>query len=604
MAATLPPSLLSAKAVRQLGRFQLLRLLGKSVRSMVWLVSDTRNGQALMLVLPRAQLATVEAVQRWLAQARKAARMDHPGLAQVWEVGEHDRWPYIAYDRGTAVTLAERLDRNGMPPAELVPCLLPVLQGLAFAHDAGVLHHDVQADMVLMPEGGAARLMGLGVLGDTLGQTPGLTTQRLAAERDVLAFGLVLFRGLTGAPALGLADVNAVMAQMAPLGRDTVRLPRTGPHPVAEALRAIVNRATERQERQRYRNARSFERALAGWLKTDGEPGSGPLALLIDRMRSAGVLPAMPGGAARASRLQSMDRSRTVELADIVLQDIGLSFELLRSINGPRRRSTVLGGGSGPILTVRRAITMLGLDGVRRAAQVLRPWPGALTEGNEAELAAMLERVRLAGRAAQWLRPAGYDAELVRVLAMLQNLGRLVVQYHFPDEAAQIRRLMQPAPPAQPEEPEEPGMGEEGASFAVLGVDTDVLGVAVGRHWGLDEDTLLMARRMPLTAAVHQAGSDAEILRLTASCANEVVDAVGAAAQHRAALLQRVAQRYGKALGVSLKDVQQAASGQAPGKSDRPGEPENPPAAADPAARPAADLGQDAAQTMPQDALP
>ena len=587
------------RAVRQLGRFQLLRLLGKSARTMVWLASDARNGQELMLVLPRAQLAGAQAIASWLAQAGKLSRTSHPGLAAVWELGECDRWPYIAYDRGKAVTLAERLDRHGMPPADLVTRLLPVLQGLAFAHDAGVLHQDVQADMVLWADGEPARLMGLGVAGGAAApdSTAGGSAQRQAVERDVLGFGLVLFQALAGAPALGLADVNAVIAQMAAQGPEIVRLPRTSPHPIAEALRAIVNRATERQERQRYRNARSLERALAGWLKTNGVPGSGPLALLIDRMRAAGVLPAMPGGAARASRLQSMDRSRTIELADIVLQDVGLSFELLRNINGPRRRTTALGDGSGPILTVRRAITLLGLDGVRRAAQVLRPWPGALTGGHEAELSSLLDRVRHAGLVAQRLRPAGYDAELVRVLAMLQSLGRLVVQYHFPDEAAQIRRLMQAAPPTRvgepemhevhevrevsesretlkirgvPKVPEEPGMTEEAASFAVLGVDIDSLGVAVGRHWGLDEDTLLLARRAPLTTAVHPAHSDAEILRLTASCANEVIDALNTPAGQRAGTLNHVAQRYGKALGLSLKEVMQAALGQAAGKGDAP----------------------------------
>ena len=78
--------------------------------------------------------------------------------------------------------------------------------------------------------------------------------------------------------------------------------------------------------------------------------------------------------------------------------------------------------------SIRRAIEMLGLDGVRRAASTLRPWPGPLNEAHAAELTALLDRVRLAGRVAQWLRPAGYDPEVVYLLAMLQSLGRLAVQ--------------------------------------------------------------------------------------------------------------------------------------------------------------------------------
>ena len=249
---------------------------------------------------------------------------------------------------------------------------------------------------------------------------------------------------------------------------------------------------------------------------------------------------------------------------------MGLSFELLRNVNGGRMRGA-LGGGNGPILTVRRAIAMLGLNGVRRASQVLKPWPGALADAHVPQLAALLERVLMAGRVAQWLRPAGYDAELVYVLAMLQSLGRLVVQYHFPDEAAQIRRLMQPDPPLLAGEPDEPGMSEEGASYAVLGIDIDALGVAVGRYWGLDDSAQLMMRRMSLALPIHQPENDRDTLRLTASCANEVVDARHGPARIRAIELHRVAQRYGHALGITLKEVQQAALGQSPEKPSPPG---------------------------------
>ncbi len=562
MAANSPPRP-AAQAVRHLGRFQLLRLLGKSARTMLWLVIDPRAGQEMVLLLPRSQPADAAAMQRWLDAARRAARIDHPGLQPAVEVGEHDRWPYIAYDRGTTVTLAERLGSKGLPATELVPWMLQVLQGLAFAHEAGVAHHDVQAGMLALTEAGSCRLLGLGVVLPPEGDAGGLQAQRRAAERDVLGLGLVLHHALAGVPPLELADTGAVIDRMPPLGREIVRLPWTGAHPIPEPLRAIVNRATDRQERQRYRNARTLERALNGWLRTDGEAGGGPIMLLLDRMRAAGLMPAMPGGASRAARLATLERERSSELAEIVIQDVGLSFELLRSVNGVTQRGA-MGGGNGAILTIRRAIEMLGIEGVRRAAATLRPWPGPLNEAHAAELAALIDRVRMAGRVAQWLRPAGYDPEVVYLLAMLQSLGRLAVQYHFPEEAAQIRRLMLPAPPARAGEPEDPGMGEEGASFAVLGVAIDALGVGVARHWGLDDAVVHMMRRVPWTAPVHNPDGDDDLLRLTASCANEVVDSRAVPAHHRVAWLQRVVQRYGRMLGISLRDVQLAAQGVSP----------------------------------------
>ncbi len=556
------PRAAPTSAIRHLGRFQLLRLLGKSARTMLWLVDDPQVDRERVLVLPRGRPPEAQSLQHWLAAAHKASRIDHPGLLPVVEVGEYDRWPYIAYDRGSAVTLAERLGGQGLASTELVPWALQVLAGLAFAHEAGIAHHDLQTGMLVLAEGGDCRLMGLGVALPPPAVGSGLQAQHQAAERDVLALGLVLHHALAGAPALDQSDVGSVIARLAPLGRDTVRLPWTGMHSIPEALRAIVNRATDCQARQRYRSARTLERALGGWLKTEGESGEGPIALLLDRMRAAGLLPAMPGGASRAVRMAAMERERTIELAEVALQDVGLAFELLRRVNGPRSRGA-LGAGSGTILTLRRAIALVGLDGVRHAAQALRPWPGPLGEAHADDLARLVNRVRLAGRVAQWLRPAGYDAEVVYLLALMQNLGRLALQYHFPEEAAQIRRLMLPAADG---EPEGPGMSEHSASFAVLGVAVDALGQAVARHWGLDDAVLQMIRRLPLTAPVHAADNDDDMLRLSASCANEVVDSQGLPTHQRAAFLLRVVQRYGPVLGISLREVQLAAQGLAPDK--------------------------------------
>ena len=127
---------------------------------------------------------------------------------------------------------------------------------------------------------------------------------------------------------------------------------------------------------------------------------------------------------------------------------MALSFELLRTVNSAQVRGTQI-AGNGPVLTLRRAIALLGVDGVRqrgqRAARLAR---AAGRSRRRARCSALMDRVRLAGHAAQALRPPGYDPEVVYLVAVLQNLGRLLVQYHFPEEAEQIRQLMQPAPPA------------------------------------------------------------------------------------------------------------------------------------------------------------
>ena len=138
----------------------------------------------------------------------------------------------------------------------------------------------------------------------------------------------------------------------------------------------------------------------------------------------------------------------------------------------------------------------------------------------------------------------GYDAEVVYLVTLLQNLGRLVVQYHFADEAVQIRRLMQAAPAHQPGEPDEPGMSESAASFAVIGADTEALGAAVARHWGLDESVLRLVRRHATDAPVHTAGNDDETIRAVASAANETMDALLAPAAQTASSLGQIGRAH------------------------------------------------------------
>ena len=382
-----------------------------------------------------------------------------------------------------------------------------------------------------------------------------LTAQREAARQDVLAMGVVLHLALTGKPALDEADIGMVMRQLPPFGRDLVRLPWTTPMPVADALRAIANRATDRQPRHRFASARTLLRALDGWIQSDSINGGDPLALLIDRLHNVGALPASPGSAERAARLAMMERHRTNELAEVVLQDLALSFEMLRVVNSAQVRGAQA-SGSGPVLTIRRAIAMLGLEGVRRAALGLRAWPGPLPERSARDLQRLFDQVKRAGLVAQALRPAGYDAEVVFLLTLLQNLGRLITSYHFPDELQQIRRLMQSAPSPRLGEPDEPGMSEQAASFAVLGTDVEAIGAAVARHWGLDDTVLYLIRRLPANTPPRTIDNDDDVLRAVASCANEAVDALGLPSGQQPAAVARVAQRYGRALNISLRDLQ------------------------------------------------
>lgn len=597
---------------RSFGRFELLQLLGKSQGSMVWLVNDPQIQQELVLTLPRVQPVDPAALERWLTSVRHAARLDHPNLAQGVEVAVQEHWPYLAVDRAKGLTMAEWLALHPKPsPIEAIGWVCQVLEGLAFAHEAGSAHHDLQLHSLLINDAGRVQLMALatssnqgtpvpvdairrGVDQAVLVEADTLRAHREAAERDVLACGLLLHQLLTGAPVLDEPDISKAMLRLTPLGRDLVRLPWSTPHPIPEALRAIANRCTSSQDRQRYLSARTFLRALQGWLEAEALGRDGPLELMLDRLRTVGALPALPGMSARVERMAAMDGQHVEEISRLILQDMALSFELLREVNSVHVQGTQA-AGSAPVLTIRRSIALIGLNGVRLAANGLRLWPGPLSDAGAQALRALMDRVRLAGYTAQAMRPAGYDAEVVYLVTVLQNLGRLLAQYHFPDEFEQIRHLMQGTPPpadAPPGTPGTPGWAEADASFAVLGIDIEALGAAVARHWGLGDEMLHMIRRLPKDLPVRTPDTDTDVLRLTASAANEAVDAslvpappnrpsagetaaapadaTGAAssatpatppvsrASRGAAPRTSVAQRYARSLGLTPRIVQES----------------------------------------------
>ncbi len=553
-----PPAGLSG--LRRFGRFVLRQLLGRSTLTMAWQAHDTRSRQEVLLMLPRHASADAQALQRVLDAMRRAARVSHPRLLPVLEHGQHELWPYLVCERPPgALTLSEWL-AGGQPHAPLTETAgwcVDALQGLACLHDGGLSHGDVGLHSLLLDRSGHVLLWGSGLveaLPDALSAAPeadSLRQQRDACERDLRAMGLLLYRLVSQSPALDEPDLPTAVVR---LSHDIVRLPWALPQPVPEALRAIVNRSVDRHAHRRYLGARSLERALSGWLQVQSSDRGGPLALLVDRLRSVGHLPARPGLAQRLSQVARMETQRLDDLTDVILQDPALSFELLRSVN-----SAQFGRASDDgVTTVRRAIQLIGISGVRNAAAALRSWPGPLSEAAAPVLDRLIKRACLAGHMAEFLAPAGLDAEGSLLAAQLQHLGRLLAAYHFPDEAAQITTLMQSVPAVEAGERPTPGLSEDAAAMAVLGVDLSSLAHAVARHWGLDESVQDMMQPLPLEQTVRVPLAAGGWMRVVASCANEALGAFSqqpAAAQARSLAL--VAGRYAKVLGTSPESLKE-----------------------------------------------
>jgi hypothetical protein len=578
----------AAPPLRSFGRFELRALLSKSARSLIWRVFDPRHGQELMLCMPRDKPNSAAALEHWLRMAQGAERVQHPNLATPFEIGQVENWPYVAYDRALGETLDERLARQNAPlPIDAAGWVAQLLEGLAFAHEAGHAHRDIQTASLVIDANDKVRLVGLEVAQEVFPATVDFNAVtrravRESAEEDVLCVGLLLNRILSGKPVLEENDLQHVVQQMQPIGREVVRLGWETPHPIPDPLRAICNRATDRQLRQRYHLARSFWRALDGWRQAAAYDDGGPVVLLLDKLQRIGHLPTTTTGIHRFTAGSGLEAKHASALSELALKDMALSLELVRRVNNALKQN---GHQGETVLNMQRAIQMLGLDGLQRAANALKPWPGPLAPVAAEMLRQVMARVGKAAQVAQALRPAGYDGEVVHLITVMQNLGRLLLQYHFPDDAQQIRQLMVPPEPTD-ELPNPPAMSEQAAAYAVLGCDLDALGVAVARHWGLGDELLQMIRRQPLDAPVHPPRSDADTLRLTCSFANELVDALGLPEPKRRPGVEAATRRYAKPLGLGLREVMEALN---PGAA-RPAAGAAPAPSAAPAAQPAPSL--------------
>ena len=551
---------------RMLARFQLLRELGRGAQATVWLAHDPRLDREVAVKLLSAD-ANESTRKEWLNEARAVSRLKHPSIVPVFEADEHEGQPYLVFEFVDGPTLqAERRKRPAWPAREAVTMVLGVLDALAAAHEQGIVHRDLKPSNILLGDDGRARVMDFGIAarvaepgrpaagdGMVVG-TPGYISPEAARGEaplpcmDVFSAGVLLGELLAGAPLLRESDPYRAIARVQV---EDLLLPSHVN--VDETLRGIVHRALARQAAARYDSARSMHAALGQWLNpgatADHGPGS-PAALefLLRRMRHKTDFPAMSSSVVRIQRVAMSETDSVGKLSDEILKDVSLTNKLLRMVNTVHFTS-VAGGG---ISTVSRAVALVGFAGIRNMALSV-----ILLEhmGDKAHAALLREeflRALMVGTLASDLTPMAKESEEAFLGAMFQNLGRLLTEYYFPEEALQIRQRIAGLPDTP--------LVRDTAARQILGLGLDDLGAGVAKAWGLP-DTLQRALRMPVgvvpTRQVDRwADGGAERLRWLGRSANALTDAMllpdlGLQAH----TLQSVAEDYAPALGLEVRDM-------------------------------------------------
>ena len=214
------------------GRYRMGAPLAAGGMGEVWVARDPLLDRPVAVkVLGGALAGDGRAAERLRREARAAARLDHPNIARVLDLGEHDGRPYLVMELLEGESLAGRIDRAGpMAPGEAARVVAAVADALQAAHRAGVVHRDVKPGNVFLTAEGEVKVLDFGIAsaageadlttGDLLGTAAYLAPERALGRpatpaADIYSLGVVLYELLAGRrPFEGGSDIELAMAHV------------------------------------------------------------------------------------------------------------------------------------------------------------------------------------------------------------------------------------------------------------------------------------------------------------------------------------------------------------------------------------------------------
>jgi tRNA A-37 threonylcarbamoyl transferase component Bud32 len=302
----------------RIGRYAILGELGQGAMGIVYRARDETLDRDVAIKVMSRGLADKDARARFLREAKAAARLQHPNIVVIYELGEHEGAPFMALELLEGIDLQRGIEAGVRPdPRATLPVVLQLLAGLGHAHENGIVHRDVKPSNVFLPLGRPAKIMDFGVarltgLGTTtsgvITGTPNYMSPEQASageidgRSDLFSAALILYELVTGERAFKADSVVAVMYRILHEAPDLSLISRG---PEWERLCAVLARALARQRDERFPDARAMSAELVLALldlggSTDWSGTPADQALLV-RPRAYPRPPAPPAPSAAAT---------------------------------------------------------------------------------------------------------------------------------------------------------------------------------------------------------------------------------------------------------------------------------------------------------------
>ena len=261
-------------AGERIERFRLVRKIGEGGMGVVYEAEDERLGRRVALKLLRRDSLDPRAHERLVREARLAAAITHPNVCHVYELGAVGGRPFLVLELLEGESLAERLARGPMPPADALRLTITMLDALTVLHEHGVVHRDLKPSNVFLGRH-ALKLLDFGLArplapptddtgsplteaGMFVGTPQYASPEQLVggdvdARSDVFSAAVIAFEMLAGRPAFVAATVPA-LAHAVMYGATPVL---TG-SPAVTAVDRVLHRALAKAPAERYQTADAF----------------------------------------------------------------------------------------------------------------------------------------------------------------------------------------------------------------------------------------------------------------------------------------------------------------------------------------------------------